>query len=166
MRLHDNAKTVFAFLSVFAMALASANDNVCVNKNPNKSELRIIETYSSARETLRDVKASDPEQYRRAINVATADINADGQDELFYALGHPLSGNCGLDIGVLTKSKGNAWTEVLLVDCASECFAMQAVASKGYRSIVNLDETTGTAIKSCAFNAKKRKYVCKSVDGH
>jgi hypothetical protein len=163
-------KKLIGSLPFLTLALTSvnANERICVNKTPDLEQKKIIETViknssSGVYEALQEVKNTSPESYNNVISITTADINNDGKEEIFYTLGHPLSGNCGYDVGVITNIDNGKWKEVLANECYSECFALLNSSKNGFRDILNLDARDDKGMSKCVFSPSRGKYKCSSI---
>lgn len=146
----------------------NANEQICIEQTSKQSQKKIIETYMknyspNEYESIQYLKKANPELAKDVIISAAVDINNDGKEEIFYILGHPMSGSSGYDIKALFNPGNGKWNAILENDPYSGCFMLLNSLKGGYRDIVNLDTRSGEPASKCVFDPKQKKYICKPI---
>jgi hypothetical protein len=139
----------------------NTDERICIQQ-ASQDQKKIVETFSGAYDALQAVEKEFPNTYNDIIETVTTDINNDGEKELFYALGHPLSGNCGYDIGVLLNLGEGKWKRILTGDCHSGCWTVLGSSNNGFRDIMQQDMSNGKSNSKCIYNTNKEQYICSN----
>ena len=145
-----------SLLLIFAQN-AIADEQLCfVEQTPTPQQEAIIEKYSGDADYIQESKTlySSVSDY---MSAATADINSDGKEDIFYSL---HGGSCGYPVGVLLNLGNGEWKSILKEECYSGCWIMLNSHKNGFRDILQQDMNTNKGKSKCTYSATREKYKC------
>lgn len=152
-------KLIYLILVLLIGENTHASEQICV-RQANAEHRRIVENSlkkfsSNSYNAIQEVKNQDRNLYESVIQTVSADINGDEKKDIFYALGHPLSSNCGYDVGILLNLGKGQWQKFFTQECHNGCWILLDSSNAGFR---NIQSKNGG---KCLYRGIKKKYVCR-----